>query len=539
MISSTPPAASRRRHPTLPTLVGVLLAIAPLAAAAPPAEAQLAPDRTILVLSKDPYTDSDEEDTEIAAALEAEFGADNVTVTDGGDATATTWTGLLAGVDTLVIPERNGPTIWESGRTEALRASGPETWPITDEAMAVIKAFAEAGGVIMGTGSYSHRAIIQELTDRTYSEWNNDYPGNYIEDPGSETWAEWNTGWFSRLAGDDSLPERLPGANYTGGLEVTYADSADPSSDRAWSAEERGGLAIVYGYSGPYYGDPATQTIEQVGVGVFTVGSGSYIYFAYDWYPDSADRNRDFADPTHTEWWNLALVLGAGGQISDAATGGGGGGGGTTPVSSGSSPVTVPGGGAPSLQPGVGVVQAPSGTTTALTVSAPSAGVVRYQTDGLIVTLSGANGTSASGGLVATPQGTVECEVCAFLAAGGVIEAWMFSEPRLVAAWRVEELETFLAGLPCQRFTIPVGAPLDGGGAVPVGVHTLQLQLPTSAGTQAVNVGVTVGSVVPTAVRAGEGAEGAPVRAVMLPILATLLLAGALATRRRGAVAIG
>ncbi len=537
MMTATPPAASGRRHPALPALVAVLLAIAPLAAAAPPAEAQLAPDRTILVLSKDPYTDADEEDTEIAAALEAEFGADNVTVTDGGDATAAAWSTLLTGVDTLVIPERDGPLIWEPGRTEALRAAGPETWPITDEAMAVIKAFAEAGGVIMGTGSYSHRAIIQELTDRTYSRWSDDYPGNYIDDAGSGDWAEWNSGWFSRSAGDDSLPARLPGANYTGGLAVAWTDSDDPSSDWAWSAEERGAVSIVYGYSGPYYGDPETQAIEQVGVGVFTVGSGSYIYYAYDWYPDSADRNRDYADPTHTEWWNLALVLGAGGQISDAASGGGGGD--TAPVSSGSSPVTVPGGGVPSLQPGVGVVQAPGGTTTPLTVSAPSTGVVRYQTDGLIVTLTGATGTSASGGLVATPQGTVECEVCAFLAAGGVIEAWMFSEPRLVAAWRVEELETFLAGLPCQRFTIPVGAPLDGGGAVPVGVHTLQLQLPTSAGTQAVNVGVTVGSVVPTAVRAGEGAEGAPVRAVVLPILATLLLAGALVTRRRGAVVIG
>jgi hypothetical protein len=74
----------------------------------------------------------------------------------------------------------------------------------------------------------------------------------------------------------------------------------------------------------------------------------------------------------------------------------------------------------------------------------------------------------------------------------------MFSEPRLVAAWRVEDL-------PCQRFTIPVASPLDGGGTVVSGTHTLHLTLPAAQGMQAVNVGVTVGGAVSTSVPAGEG----------------------------------
>lgn len=527
------PLLVRSAH-RLALALAALVLLGPLATAAP-AAAQLAPDRTIVVLSKDPYTDTDEEDTEITAALEAEFGADNVSVTDGGDASAATWTGLLASVDTLVIPERNSGTIWETGRTEALRASGSQTWPITDEAMAVIEAWAEAGGVVMGTGSYSHQSIIQELTDRTYSIWWDDYPGNYGDDPGSAGWLQWDSGWFGRLVDDESLPERLPGANYTGGLTVAYADTADPSSDEAWTAEERAALTIVYGYDGPYYFGSGTRTIEQIGVGVFTVGSGAYIYYAYDWYPDENDRDTTYADPTHTAQWNRALVLGAGGQITEAA--GIESGGGSTPVASGgSAPVPTPGGGVPALEPAVGVLQEPGGATTALEISSPSPTSVRYSADGLIVTLTGAGGTGTSRGLVATPEGNVECEVCAFLAAGGVIEAWMFSEPRLVAAWRVEELETFLAGLPCQRFTIPVGAPLDGGTAVPVGVHTLQLQLPTSVGLQAVNVGVTVGTPVPTAVRAGEGPGDAPVRAVLLPAILALALGGAVAARRRSTV---
>jgi hypothetical protein len=72
------------------------------------------------------------------------------------------------------------------------------------------------------------------------------------------------------------------------------------------------------------------------------------------------------------------------------------------------------------------------------------------------------------------------------------------SAPRLVAAWRIEDV-------PCQTFAIPVVSPLDGGGPVTTGAHTLQLALPTASGMQAVNVGVTVGGPVPARVPAGEG----------------------------------
>jgi hypothetical protein len=140
---------------------------------------------------------------------------------------------------------------------------------------------------------------------------------------------------------------------------------------------------------------------------------------------------------------------------------------------------------------------------------------LRYSGDGLQVTFTGGPG-SGPRGLIADENGQVECEICAFLAGGGVIEAWMFSEPRLVAAWRVEDL-------PCQRFTIPVGAPLDGGGPIPAGAHTLQLVLPTASGLQAVNVGVSVGSLRPVSVRAGEGPTG-PIRLDATMLLGALSL---------------
>jgi hypothetical protein len=181
----------------------------------------------------------------------------------------------------------------------------------------------------------------------------------------------------------------------------------------------------------------------------------------------------------------------------------------------------------PQLPIGVAVWQQTDGSTSDLAASSPAPNQVRYEVDGLQVTLTGAPGTNVTNGLVANAAGEVECEICATLVPGGVIEAWMFSEPRLVAAWRIEDL-------PCQRFTIPVGTPLDGGGPVSAGAHTLQLALPTASGMQAVNVGVTVGGPVPGSVPAGEGAVPTPAWLFALALLAS---AGAVVAVRRQVVA--
>jgi hypothetical protein len=177
--------------------------------------------------------------------------------------------------------------------------------------------------------------------------------------------------------------------------------------------------------------------------------------------------------------------------------------------------------GAPQLSAGDGVWQREDGTVVPLTVSSPGTRQVRYVTDGITVTLTGAAGTSSRNGLVADANGDVVCEVCAAVPPGAVIEVWLFSEPRLVAAHLTD-------GLPCQRFSIPVVTPLDGGGPVSAGAHTLQLALPTASGMQAVNVGVTVGGRVPTRVPAGEGSV--PSGAVLFVLLAA---AGALVAGRR------
>ncbi len=186
----------------------------------------------------------------------------------------------------------------------------------------------------------------------------------------------------------------------------------------------------------------------------------------------------------------------------------------------------APGGVVPVVSAGLGEWVQADGSATPLAVSSPGVNQLRYEADGVQVTFTGGAGSDVSRGLVANPAGEIVCEVCVELAAGQVIEVWMFSTPRLVAAHLTEDL-------PCQRFSVPVVAPLDGGGPVVAGAHTLQLALPTAQGMQAVNVGVTVGGPVPASVPAGDG-PAVPVGLVALGLLAA---AGGLLAARRQAVA--
>ncbi len=174
---------------------------------------------------------------------------------------------------------------------------------------------------------------------------------------------------------------------------------------------------------------------------------------------------------------------------------------GPAPSPSPAAPVSsfvAPGGVLPALAPTEAEFVRADGTVAPLRIESTAPGALTYRTEGLELTLQGTEASGVAEGLVARSDGTVECTVCADLAVGTVIEVWAFSTPRLVAAWEVNDL-------PCQQFAIPLGAPLDGGGAVAPGPHTLQLVLQTSAGVAAVNAGVTAEGQVPTNVPAGTG----------------------------------
>lgn len=203
---------------------------------------------------------------------------------------------------------------------------------------------------------------------------------------------------------------------------------------------------------------------------------------------------------------------------------------GPAPPSSGPSAASfvLRGGNTPALPAGQGELQLEDGSVVPLAVTSSSSGTVLYRTEGFALTLSGESTSDLAAGLVAGAQGFIECEICAVMTAGSVVEVWVFSEPRLLAAWEV--LDT-----PCQRFLIPIGTPLDGGPSVMSGAHTLQLVLPTGSGRQAVNVGMSISGPVPTSIPAGSGQAPLPGARLSVLLLALTLAGVASGLRSRRA----
>ncbi len=153
----------------------------------------------------------------------------------------------------------------------------------------------------------------------------------------------------------------------------------------------------------------------------------------------------------------------------------------------------------------------------------PRGGVV-LEAEGLKVMVAAAGGASPQTGVVAPVGGEIVCEVCAELAAGSTVEAWMYSSPQLVAAVRVPDDHE---DGDCVLLRIPVGEPLTGD-PIAAGAHTLQLRLTTVDGIEVLATGVTVGTAVPSRVPAGEGPAGRG----LLGVFGLLAVAGAVALRR-------
>jgi hypothetical protein len=172
------------------------------------------------------------------------------------------------------------------------------------------------------------------------------------------------------------------------------------------------------------------------------------------------------------------------------------------------------------------------------TSSVPSVGplggvVIEDDAGTLRVTVAGDRGFEAASGVVVSPDGEIVCEICALLAAGGVVEAWIFSTPRLAAAVRVDvDPEEGV----CPLLRIPVGSPLDGAGGITPGAHTLQLRMYTDAGLEVLAVPIRIGGAAGVTTAAGTpvpsrvNTGGGPMPLVPLPLGITLALAAILLT---------
>jgi len=131
----------------------------------------------------------------------------------------------------------------------------------------------------------------------------------------------------------------------------------------------------------------------------------------------------------------------------------------------------------------------------------PRGGVV-LAADGLTVSVASAVGARPGSGVVVPEGGSIECSLCGGFVPGSVVEAWVNSDPRLTAAVRIP---ADAKDGDCHSLVVPTGAPLDGGGPIEAGAHTLQLRMETQDGFAVLSTGITIGSVTPTGVPAGEG----------------------------------
>ena len=230
-----------RTHLIALASVGALLVVPLLAVA--PANAAI-PGSHVLFVSNLTFSDTTQEDVETLASIEATDAV--VTVFDGGDGSAAAWTTALAGIDIIVIPEAERGSIYVPGGTSVM----------SDAAAAVVKSWVTAGGSIVGLGAYSHFLLVNYLTGLDYGEVWVSY------------WAP-DGEWERQPAASDTMPAAIPNVNYSGGL----------AGFDLWPAELSAPVT-------PWY---LSADGTNLGVGSFAIGAGSYLYVAYDWFPDGGD----------------------------------------------------------------------------------------------------------------------------------------------------------------------------------------------------------------------------------------------------------
>jgi len=145
----------------------------------------------------------------------------------------------------------------------------------------------------------------------------------------------------------------------------------------------------------------------------------------------------------------------------------------------------------------------------------PRGGVV-LEAEGLTVTVASAVGARADSGVIVPAGGEMECVLCGAFAAGTVVEAWVNSDPRLSAAVRIPD---DAQDGDCHLLAVPTGAPLDGGGPIEEGAHTLQLRMYTNAEFLVLSTGITIGAATPNRVPAGGGPKPSVILLAMTGLL--------------------
>lgn len=214
------------------------------------------------------------------------YGLASVVLFDGGDGSAAAWTAALAGVELFVLPEQ------ESGN---FFTTGGSPWA-SDAAIAVIKAWVEAGNLFIVAGSESYTES---------GEGGSDYYGSAPLMSALTCLAIANEELYTLgFDGEDLGPDYI--------LEVDLGGTAPdplPSRNGTYPLVADVFSAPLTAITTPIYTADVTvgggQVLNTLGAATFGVGNGAVIYLAYDWYFPTEDSGS-------AEWYNVLQLAVAG-----------------------------------------------------------------------------------------------------------------------------------------------------------------------------------------------------------------------------------
>jgi hypothetical protein len=211
------------------------------------------------------------------------FGLASVVQFDGGDGSAAAWTAALADKELLVMPEQEVGNFYNTGGTP---------WA-SDAALAVIKAWVEAGNYFILAGSQSYTADAED-------------GGSYY---GSAPLMSALT--CLAIANEELYTFDDEDVDYVPAVELVGAPDPLPYRDGTYALVSDVFSAPLAGIATEIYTADVTlgggQVLNTLGAVTFGVGNGAVIYLSYDWFWNDEDSGS-------AEWYNV-LQLAVSGEF--------------------------------------------------------------------------------------------------------------------------------------------------------------------------------------------------------------------------------
>jgi hypothetical protein len=204
----------------------------------------------------------------------ATFGLASIVEFDGGDGTPAAWTAALSGKDLLVMPEQEIDNFYRAGGSP---------W-VSDAAIAVIKAWVEAGNFLILAGSQSYTEDAED---------GGVYYGTAPLMSALTCLAIANEELYTL---DDEEVDYVPAVELVGAPDpLPYRDGTYALVSDVFSAPLAAIATEIYTADVTVGGG---QVLNTLGAATFGVGNGAVIYLSYDWFWNDGDSGS-------AEWYNV------------------------------------------------------------------------------------------------------------------------------------------------------------------------------------------------------------------------------------------